>query len=161
MGVILRPAREADLPTIACLRPDEPERARRRLDRQAEDHVLYLLALINDLPVGTALFHWASTTRIPYGASVSDLYVIPQLRGMGIGTHLLHACEALARAAGIRDISLAVNPTDNRRAKHAYERLGYRDHGGQPYLDGTYTRVNAAGEDVEYEDWVVDLAKHL
>lgn len=159
--VTIRPARETDLPTIACLRPDEPERARRRLDSQAANRVVYLLALINNLPVGTALFHWRSATRIPVGASISDLYVIPQLRGLGIGTALLKTCEALARAADIHEVSLAVNPTDNLRAKRHYERMGYRDPGGQPYLDATYTRVGEDGSAYEYEDWVVDMVKRV
>ncbi|NLC57266.1 MAG: GNAT family N-acetyltransferase [Armatimonadetes bacterium] len=161
LHVVIRAARESDCATIACLRPDEPERARRRLHSQQTGHVVYLLALVNDLPVGTGLLHWRSTTRIPLGASVSDLYVIPQLRGLGIGTQILKTCEALARGAGIRELSLAVNPTDNRRVKHYYERLGYRDPGGQPYLDAIYPRQNANGEEVPYEDWVVDLVKRL
>lgn len=161
VSVVVRAAEESDLPTIACLRPDEPSRARRRLDSQRAGHVVYLLALINNLPVGTGLLHWRSTTRHPTGASVSDLYVIPQLRNLGIGTQILRACEALARAAGIHEISLAVNPTDNRRVKHYYERLGYRDLGGQPYLDAVYTRTDEQGQEVVYEDWVVDMVKRL
>ena len=51
LGVTIRAAEPSDLPTISCLRSDEPERARRRLDSQESGHVLYLLALINNLPV--------------------------------------------------------------------------------------------------------------
>jgi len=161
LGVVIRAAQEADLPTLSCLRPDELSRARRRLDSQSVGHVVYLFALINDLPVGTALLHWQSTTRIPMGASLSDLFVIPQLRGAGIGTQLLKACEALARAGGCHELSLAVNPTDNRRVRNYYERMGYRDPGGQTYLDATYTRLDEHGREVVYEDWVVDMVKHL
>jgi ribosomal protein S18 acetylase RimI-like enzyme len=49
-------------------------------------------------------------------------------------------------------IWLAVNPTDNVRAKALYERLGYVHNGGEPYLDGVYG---------DYEDWVVDLEKDI
>lgn len=161
LGVTIRAAEELDLPTISCLRPEEPERARRRLDSQGTGHVVYLLALINGLPVGTALLHWQSTTRVPLGSSVSDLYVIPQLRGLGIGTQLLKACESLVRAAGVHEVSLAVNPTENRRVRNYYERLGYRDPGGQTYLDATFTRVDEYGNEQVYEDWVVDMVKHL
>lgn len=161
VSVFIRAATEADLPHISCLRPDEPERARRRIASQRQGRVAYLLALINGMPVGTALLHWHSTTHIPLGASLSDLYVVPQLRGLGIGTQLLHACEALARTAAINQLSLAVNPTDNRRARLYYERLGYRDPGGQPYLDATYPREDENGEEYLYEDWVVDMIKRL
>ncbi|HHX40923.1 MAG TPA: GNAT family N-acetyltransferase [Armatimonadetes bacterium] len=161
LGVTIRAAQPSDLPTISCLRPDEPDRARRRLDSQQSGHVLYLLALINNLPVGTALLHWQSITRVPLGASISDLYVIPQLRGLGIGTQLLKASEALARAAGIHQISLAVNPTENRRVRHYYERLGYRDPGGQTYLNATHTQVDEYGNEHVFEDWVVDMVKRL
>jgi len=161
LRITIRAAEEGDLPTISCLRPDEPDRARRRLHSQSVGHVVYLLALANGLPVGTALLHWQSVTRVPIGASISDVYVIPQLRGLGIGTQLLKACEALARAEEMHEISLAANPTDNRRVKNYYERMGYRDQGGQPYLDAAYTRLDEHGREVTFEDWVVDMVKHL
>ncbi|MDH7570190.1 MAG: GNAT family N-acetyltransferase [Armatimonadota bacterium] len=159
--VVIRAAEEIDVYTCQCLRPDEPERARRRLSSQKAGHVVYLFALINNLPVGTALLHWQSTTRVAEGASVSDLYVIPQLRGLRIGTHLLRACEALARQAGLHQISLAVNPEDNWRAKHLYERMGYREAGGERYLNATYTRVDENGREYLFQDWVVDMVKRL
>lgn len=157
----IRAAEEIDLYTIDCLRPDEPQRARRRLDSQKEGHVVYLLALTNDLPVGTALLHWKSTTRVPEGASVSDLYVMPQLRGLRIGTHLLKTCETLARQANVGQLSLAVNPNDNWRAHHLYQRLGYRETEEPAYLNATETRVDENGQVYEYEDWVVDMVKRL
>ncbi|MBI3947019.1 MAG: GNAT family N-acetyltransferase [Armatimonadetes bacterium] len=159
--VTIRAAEEMDIHTIDCLRPDERQRARRRLDSQTEGRVVYILAVINNLPVGAALLNWRSTTRVTDGPGIEDLYVIPQLRGLRIGTHLLRACETLARQAAYHQMSLAVNPDDNWRARHLYERMGYRETGAPPRLNAVHARTDENGHEYLYEDWVVDMVKRL
>lgn len=48
----------------------------------------------------------------------------PELRGLGIGAHLVAALEGRVRARSIADAWLAVE-LDNPRARALYERLGY------------------------------------
>jgi len=53
------------------------------------------------------------------------LAVMPRFRGQGIGRQLMKFAEFQARSRGLRRIVLDVE-IDNKRARHLYERLGYR-----------------------------------
>lgn len=64
----------------------------------------------------------------------------------------MHFAEDRARRRGIGRIGLAVNPTENVRARALYERLGYVATGERSYVDDVYDG---------YEDWVIDLEKEL
>ncbi len=103
-------------------------------------------------PVGWVIISWEGKPTLIGVPDLSDLFVTPAYRGQGIGTAMLAACEALARARGFAQISLAVNPDHNVRALALYLRLGYRPTGGPKYLDGVYDGN---------EDWVIDLVKDL
>jgi len=56
---------------------------------------------------------------------VSNLAVLPQLQGQGIGSWLLAFAERQARAAGLTRLSLCVD-MDNPGAQRLYERTGFR-----------------------------------
>jgi ribosomal protein S18 acetylase RimI-like enzyme len=56
---------------------------------------------------------------------ISNLGVLPQLQGRGIGSRLLAFAEKEARAAGLSRLSLCVD-MDNAGAQRLYERTGYR-----------------------------------
>jgi ribosomal protein S18 acetylase RimI-like enzyme len=59
--------------------------------------------------------------------SMNLLWVLPDRRGQGIGTTLVHAWETSQRAAG-HDLVLTSTMSDE-RSQHLYRRLGYVDSG--------------------------------
>lgn len=99
--------------------------------------------------LGWVILHWGTESDLP---CIEDLYVIESRRGEGLGTELLAEAERLAQEAGATTMRLAVNPTENAKARRLYERLGYSDDGSPSYLDGVYDGN---------EDWVVDMTKRL
>jgi ribosomal protein S18 acetylase RimI-like enzyme len=64
-------------------------------------------------------------------AYLEELYVVPGRRGQGIGGALMREAMALARerGAGRMDINVDEEDVDARRF---YERLGFRNHSGDP-----------------------------
>jgi ribosomal protein S18 acetylase RimI-like enzyme len=64
-------------------------------------------------------------------AYLQELYVIPPLRGQGIGRALLEATIALAREAGATGIDLNTGETDT-AARGLYESAGFTNREGSP-----------------------------
>jgi ribosomal protein S18 acetylase RimI-like enzyme len=58
--------------------------------------------------------------------NIHDLAVLPAARGAGVGSALLAAAEAHARAAGCCKLTLEVQD-DNAPARSLYARFGFRD----------------------------------
>jgi len=64
-------------------------------------------------------------------AHLQELYVVPALRGRGIGRALLEATIAAAREAGATGIDLNTGETDT-AARALYESLGFTNREGNP-----------------------------
>lgn len=64
-------------------------------------------------------------------AYLQELYVVPPLRGQGIGRALLEATIALAREAGATGIDLNTGETDT-AARALYESAGFTNREGSP-----------------------------
>jgi len=64
-------------------------------------------------------------------AHLQELYVVPPLRGQGIGRVLLEATIALAREAGATGIDLNTGETDT-AARGLYESAGFSNREGSP-----------------------------
>ncbi|HEX3131341.1 MAG TPA: GNAT family N-acetyltransferase [Thermoanaerobaculia bacterium] len=60
-------------------------------------------------------------------AFVDELYVIPEMRGRGLGTQALRIAEEHCRRAGISALHLEVE-RENPGARALYERSGYKAH---------------------------------
>lgn len=76
------------------------------------------------------------------------IWLVPEARGQGLGTRLLAAAIAKARAKGVTRVELTVR-VDNLNAKALYERFGFVVEG----LQRKSTRVNG-----EYADaWAMAL----
>jgi ribosomal protein S18 acetylase RimI-like enzyme len=88
--------------------------------------------LAGEGPDGIALLRFRSSvwTGAPE-AHLQELYVVPALRGRGIGRALLEATIATAREAGATGIDLNTGETDT-VARALYESLGFTNREGDP-----------------------------
>jgi GNAT superfamily N-acetyltransferase len=76
--------------------------------------------------VGVAVFFPTySTQRGRPGVFVQDLYIVPEMRGHGLGRRLLAAVRAQAAAWGAEHLLLMV-AGGNRAARDFYDRIGFR-----------------------------------
>ena len=110
-------------PGVAAL----TENARRLLE---EDEMTVLLA--GDGPDGISLIRfrpsvWTGAAE----AHLQELYVVPKLRGLGIGRALLEATLATAREAGAAWIDLGTSVTDT-AARALYESAGFSNREREP-----------------------------
>ena len=100
--------------------------------RQKSGDVEYLIAWIDDVPVGHGLINWvgfrddAPRAAYPECPEISNLGVDQAWRGTGIGSALIAEAEARIRARGFRRAGLGVG-VENPDAARLYARLGYRD----------------------------------
>jgi ribosomal protein S18 acetylase RimI-like enzyme len=116
---------EFDEPT-----PDVPtlrERFRRLLE---EGEMTVLLA--GGGPDGFALLRFRpSLWSDRLEAYLQELYVVPPLRGRGIGRALMEATIVTARAAGADSLDLNTGETDT-AARALYTRMGFTNREGSP-----------------------------
>jgi GNAT superfamily N-acetyltransferase len=124
----------------------------RRIEEVAQSGGEWIVAWHGDYALGWVVLRYDGKRSHPEYPDLSDLFVREEARGQGIGTALIRRAEALAAARGHTRIGLAVNPTENVRARQLYERLGFTHDGRAMYLDGTYDGA---------EDWVIDLERPL
>jgi ribosomal protein S18 acetylase RimI-like enzyme len=114
---------EESTPDVATL----TERTRRLLEA-GEATVL----LAGDEPDGISLFRfrpalWAEGLE----CYLQELYVVPALRGQGIGRSLLTATIELAREVGAAGVDLNTGETDT-AARALYESMGFTNCEGSP-----------------------------
>ena len=109
-----------------------------RCINQQEGDVTYLVAWLEDLPVGHTLIEWNGPDVEPMASQllscpeIEDLFVVPKYRRMGVGSLMLDHAESLALQRGYIQIGLGVD-IDNPRARRLYERRGYKDAGYGEY----------------------------
>lgn len=122
---------EAMLPLMAAYQvfyratPDE-DRNRRHFGRFLQDHSRGIQFLARDdagKAVGMAtLYFTCSSVRAAEQCLMNDLYVLPELRGQGIGRTLIKHCRDYARAHGYSAI-VWTTAADNSTAQRLYDSL--------------------------------------
>lgn len=119
-----------------------------RFTQQQDGRLTYLMAWLDEIPIGHTMVRWEGTMdafiaeRISGCAHVEDLFVMPEFRSHGFGTQILRHGERLPIERGFGQIGLAVG-IDNPRARTLYERLGYVDTGfGMFAIGGTCTDIH-------------------
>lgn len=161
----IRPITSDDLTALLAIK-DDPATHRDRLRQQSAGAAVYLGAFTDGGAAGFVLLSLENKADVmPYTGSslcadMIDLLVAEPLRGRGVGSELVLACEEACREKGVPYLGLDVNPADNPAAKRLYERLGYTAV-GELHLDGVYGYTNEDGSQGEYEDWCVDMIKKL
>jgi ribosomal protein S18 acetylase RimI-like enzyme len=123
--VEIRPCRAEDLPQLEWygIFRDHRELFDRAFARHMLGENVMLVADLGLFPVGQA---WVDLTknRGDRSAYIWAVRVFPFLRGLGIGTRLLEASEAIALGHDCRWAEVGVEK-DNPDARRLYERLGY------------------------------------
>ena len=103
---------------------------RARLSLQDDGTLVYLIAWIEDTPVGHGLLLWDGPTGSPKQhienpcPYVEDLWVRNDLRSRGIGARILVEMTMMVIAQGYKAVSLSVG-VDNCRAIDLYQRMGF------------------------------------
>jgi GNAT superfamily N-acetyltransferase len=87
-------------------------------------------------------------------AYISDLVVLPQHRGQGLGGNLLARAEALAREAGVGSIHVGVL-AKNRAAHELYRNRGFSDHTARHGFD-LLTVPTPSGRSLAHPAWVFE-----
>ncbi len=105
--------------------PDLDERES-HLHEQSQGQALFLVAAVADRPIGTAQVTWAGVGHAREHPEITHLGVFDALKGYGVGTALLEACEHACRDRGFEKVALRVDPVTEPRWRVLYERLGYR-----------------------------------
>ncbi len=130
--VDVRPLRRSEIPIVTSrLNPARNETTHQaRLQLQNDGMLVYLIAWIDDEPVGHGMILWDGPTGSPkqhlakIHPYVEDLWVRKELRSRGIGARILAEISLLSIAHGFDTISLSVG-TDNSRAIRLYKRMGF------------------------------------
>ncbi|WP_433180944.1 GNAT family N-acetyltransferase [Actinoallomurus sp. CA-150999] len=140
--VTITVCRERDVELLERYMPS-PGRNRfhaRRFARQEQGLSTYLVAWLDERPVGSGAILWGGCGAVEVRRRYADCPELgglgvwpPELRSRGIGTALIRAAEARVRERGHGMIGLGVND-DNHAAAALYLRLGYQETGCH-YLD--------------------------
>jgi GNAT superfamily N-acetyltransferase len=165
-SVRIEACRAEDLEWLEEAIPYGPSRFHeQRLARQEQGTSTYLIAWIDEVPVGHAEIRWNGcaaaevTQRFPGCPEINALDVWPErLRSRGIGTAIIAEAERRAVGRGLGWIGLGV-ADDNPRAAALYLRLGFGETGCR-YVD-RYEIVTAAGERLAFSDPCRFLVKNL
>jgi len=97
--------------------------------RRVENAVVFAAVTDAERVIGIAVcFRAYSTFKAGPLLNIHDLAVLPDRRGMGVGSALLAAVEQRARADGCCKLTLEVLD-DNLGARRLYERVGFGDGG--------------------------------
>lgn len=109
-----------------------------RLAAIEKDEVVQIVAEVNQHIIANSELEIKTGQR----SHVGDIGIIihQDYRDIGIGTEMLKQLIAQARERGLKLVKLGVFET-NKRAKHVYEQLGFRECGripGEIYKNGQY-----------------------
>lgn len=136
MDVDVRVLAEHEVAVLAALEPAGRDFAVGMWAAQEREESVLLVAWAGDVPVGQGQL----TSGVE--PELRNLQVATVARGHGVGTTIVRAAEARARAAGAVALSVGV-ADDNPRARALYERLGYVGTGIRTTT--TYDFVDDAG----------------
>jgi ribosomal protein S18 acetylase RimI-like enzyme len=157
----IRPATEADLPSLARVMDEEnihyegddampADDVLPKLKRwfSANTDTLMLVAVEDHHVLGFAtLVPLFPAGNLNVGMFIKDLYVAADARGRGIGEALMRRCAAEAQRLGATRLELTVDK-DNPRARALYEELGGRDT-NKAYLRWDGAAMAALAEETE------------
>ena len=153
----------ADLDALTALRPPRTLHAERIAPQTDDADKRYLLALLENRPVGFGVIYfrgdplWDRPDQVPL---IMDLWVAPAHRRRGIGRRLAESLESAARARGFACCYLQVRAERNPQVIEMYQRMGYQKLQQRPYRD-VYAEVDEQGNVREGKEMILDMQKWL
>ncbi|HIV56955.1 MAG TPA: GNAT family N-acetyltransferase [Candidatus Stackebrandtia faecavium] len=162
----IRACRDRDVQKLDEFNPSAnvESRHRQRFAQQRDGEATYLLAWHGSRIFGHALVLWRGGKEPPVREAYPDCPEInaleifpPTLRGKGLGSALIAACEREIAAAGYGQVGLGVE-RDNVEAARLYRRLGYS--GDLQYRDH-YDALDSMGTRHHFADECTFLVKSL
>ena len=128
-----------------------PERPKplhfQRIAQQDQGHGLYLLAWVDERPLGHVLVKWPSWPERPWAVEwqarygccfIEDLWVSPGSRNQGIGKALMVAAESHCLDRDHSSVGLHVGLEEGyEAATHIYNSSGYRDPGHGMFIQSS------------------------
>jgi GNAT superfamily N-acetyltransferase len=169
--VTVRALGQEELPMLVAAFPEQgaapTNRHEDRFDRQQRGQITYLVAWLDEEPVGYVFLRWPGADDLTeQGQSLgcvelADLFVAPSARGRGVGEALLQTAESLA-ARGHARLGLEVTATNpfNDAARRLYRRRSYHEAGLDPFISG-YTYWDRSGRPLRDAELYVYLVKEL
>ncbi len=130
--VVVRLVTVEDLPALRAKerRNDSQYVSDSRFTEAGSGEVLYVVALRDDVPMGTVMLDLSDGPMQP---ELRNMYVYPDARRQGIGRALDQYCEDHARALGYEELFLGVDP-DNYQAIPLYLSLGFEPTGNHRFV---------------------------
>ena len=137
----MRRATPGDAPAVARLlhefqlEYDEPSPGAETLEERYADLIRkreMVVLLVGDGPDGFAQLRfrpWVYSAGL--ASYLEELYVVPDLRGDGLGRALLEAAMETARAEGAEQMEIGTSETDT-AARGLYESAGFTNREGRP-----------------------------
>lgn len=166
-AISVRDATAADVPALTAIKGAGTEAI--HTDRLRDARIVgfrYLVLLTDGELVAFACLveqrpaTWSDAADTQHLPQLVDIQVAPARRGQGYGSALITAIEQIVRAAGGRQLYLAVEPETNPRAFALYRRLGYQPLQDAPYRSH-WSFTDSSGVRHAGEDWIVDMVKAL
>lgn len=109
-----------------------PQQIRTQLAKLLDDEKsAVFLTWVDDRAVGVATVTTTSGLELGLSAELEDLYVVPETRGIGIGSALIEAAKRWCRSQGCWIVSVVVTP-EGEKAHNLlayYRSRGFRDTG--------------------------------
>ena len=126
LPVLIRPCIAADLPALEDFARFASHEfpVHELYDQHCSGQALILVAEVNGEP-GGQLWIALERRRAELAGEIWAVYVLPCLRGEGVGARMMRAAEEALRARGFHWAVLGVE-VDNPGARRLYERLGYQ-----------------------------------
>lgn len=115
MSIRVAPCREDEVSLIERREPPGAGLARHYFASQERGESTYLVAWVDDVPVGTGEIAVAGRVEL------RNLHVDEEFRGRGVGTAIIAAAETITRP-GMLSVGVGL---ENHAARRLYERLGF------------------------------------
>jgi len=111
-----------------------------RLSQQELGNANYLIALLDELPVGHVFIKWRGSEnpvikdKLQKCPHIEDLFVSPFHRNKKIGGELIKKCISLAKKKNFNQIGLGIEES-NKKAESLYRRFNFIETNINPYQD--------------------------